>query len=45
VFKLGVKDDNYMTRVKPQISKFQVDKSCQVGFNVLRRLYSRAFAT
>jgi hypothetical protein len=26
--------------VKPQISKFKAEKSCQVGFNVLRRLYS-----
>jgi hypothetical protein len=25
-----------MTPVKPQISKFQAEKSCQVGFNVLR---------
>jgi hypothetical protein len=31
-----------MTPVKPQISKFQADKSCQVDFNVLRRLYSSA---
>jgi hypothetical protein len=27
-----------MTPVNPQISKFQAGKSCQVGFNVLRRL-------
>ena len=32
-----------MTPVKPQISKCQAEKSCQVGFNVLQRLYSRAF--
>ena len=32
-----------MTPVKPQISKLNADKLCQVGFNVLRRLYSRAF--
>jgi hypothetical protein len=31
-----------LTPAKPQISKFQVEKSGQVGFNVLRRLYSRA---
>ena len=29
-----------MTPVKPQISKFKAEKSCQVGFNVSRRLYS-----
>jgi hypothetical protein len=27
-----------MTRVKPQISKFQAEKSGQVNFNVLRRV-------
>ena len=32
-----------MPPVKPQISKFKAEKSCQVGFNVLRRLYSWAF--
>ena len=32
-----------MTPVKPQISKFKAEKSCQMGFNVSRRLYSRAF--
>ena len=32
-----------MTPVKPQISKFKAEKSCQVGFNVSRRLYSWAF--
>ena len=32
-----------MTPVKPQISKFQAEESCQVNFNVLRRFYSRAF--
>jgi hypothetical protein len=25
--------------VKPQISKLQTEKSCKVGFNVLRRFY------
>jgi hypothetical protein len=29
-----------MTPVIPQISKFKAEKSCQMGFNVLRRLYS-----
>jgi hypothetical protein len=29
-----------MTPVKPQISAFKSDKSCQVGFNALQRLYS-----
>ena len=29
-----------MTPVKPQISKFKAEKSCQVGFHVLQRLYS-----
>ena len=32
-----------MTHVKQQISKFKAEKSCQVGFNVLRQLYSWAF--
>ena len=32
-----------MTPVKPQISKFKAEKSCQLGLNVLQRLYSRAF--
>jgi hypothetical protein len=32
-----------MTPVKPQISKFHADKSLEMGFNMLRRLYSRAF--
>ena len=51
-FKVSVKDDNYdawktaniriMTPVKPQISKFKAEKSCQVGFNVLWQLYSWA---
>jgi hypothetical protein len=31
-----------MTPVKPPISKFQAEKSCQVDFNKLRRLYSQA---
>jgi hypothetical protein len=26
--------------IKPQISKFQAEKSCQVGFNMLQRLYT-----
>ena len=30
-----------MTPVQPQISKFKAEKSCQVGFNILQRLYSR----
>ena len=29
--------------IKPQISKFEAEKSYQVGFSVLRRLYSWAF--
>jgi hypothetical protein len=36
-----------MTPAKPQISKLQAEKSCQVGFNVfnvLQRLYSHARA-
>jgi hypothetical protein len=32
-----------MKPVKLQILKFQAEKSCQVGFNVLQRLYLRAF--
>ena len=32
-----------MTPVKPQISKFKAEMSCQVGFNVSRRLHSWAF--
>ena len=32
-----------LTHVKPQISKFKAEMSCQVGFNVSRRLYSWAF--
>jgi hypothetical protein len=32
-----------MTHVKPQIKKFQAEKSCQVGFKLLRRLYSWKF--
>jgi hypothetical protein len=31
-----------LTPLKPQISKFQAEKSGQGDFNVLRRLYSRA---
>jgi hypothetical protein len=34
-----------MTPIKLQISKFQPEKSCHVGFIVLQRLYSRAFVT
>jgi hypothetical protein len=41
-FKLHVKMTN-MTPVIPQISTFQAEKSCQEGFNELRRLYSRPF--
>jgi hypothetical protein len=29
-----------MTPVKVQISKFQVDKSCHLDFNVLQRFYT-----
>jgi hypothetical protein len=29
-----------MTPVKPQVSKLMAEKSCQVGFNMLRRLYN-----
>ena len=32
-----------MTPVKQKISQFKAEKSCQVGFNVLRRFYSWAF--
>ena len=32
-----------MTPVKPQISKYQAEKSCQVVFDALRRLHSGAF--
>jgi hypothetical protein len=34
-----------MTPAKPQIGlpEFKAEKSCYVGFNVLRRLYSLAF--
>jgi hypothetical protein len=31
------------TPVKLQINKFQAKKACQVGFNLLQQLYSRAF--
>jgi hypothetical protein len=33
----------FITRVKLQISKFQAEKSCQVGFKMLWWLYSYAF--
>jgi hypothetical protein len=29
--------------VKPQISKFQAEKCCQVGFNVLQHIYTQSF--
>jgi hypothetical protein len=32
-----------MMPLKPQISKLHTEKSCLMGFNVLQRLYSRAF--
>jgi hypothetical protein len=40
---MSVEDDNY-DACKTVNTKFQADKSCQVGFNVLRRLYSEPFS-
>jgi hypothetical protein len=36
-FRLSIKDDNY-DACEPQITKFHAEISCQVSFDVLRRL-------